>query len=267
MHGNWMVLVEQLFRAERYHDSLRVLVDVTKNEPENWNAWYLLGQCHRMLEDPQQAIKCLEKSKTLKPDDPYIFLALGIAYQLLKQWDDAIESFLVAFELDPLFYLAANSLAKTQSLRGEPEKAAHNYDLALKVFVRGLVMALHNSRSSERCPFPTFRSELWFEHATDAAIFRAIQDGARQFRWLPDETFNDAGVRRTYGGLYWHDTLTDEGKTARLYLQNFHNTMYFKLRAHPEYCLMLRNCGNLLAQVGRHEEATKHIEQATEFST
>ena len=266
MRGEWTERIENLLQAGDYRVARVKLLNVTRKHPENWNAWYLLGQCHRVLGNLLEAVDCLERSAKLKPNEPHVFLALGIANQLLERWDDAVESFRLALEIDPDFYLAINSLAMTQGLRGELDKAAHNYDFALKTLVRGLVMGLENSPTNERWPFPQFYCGLWFEHATDASLFRAVKEGAGRYTWMTGDSAAVEEREQAYEGLYWQDSPMSNGKFSRLYLPNFFNTLHARLRRHPAYALLLRNCGNALSRVGRLEEAAKHLEQAEELS-
>ena len=60
----------------------------------------LAGQCCRYLNDIDGAIDHPSRAAKLKKDSPPIFLALGIAFQLNTQWDDAIEVFRRAIEID-----------------------------------------------------------------------------------------------------------------------------------------------------------------------
>lgn len=121
---------------------------VVRLAPSQWNAWYMAGQCCRFLNNIDGAIQHLSRAAELKRDEPSIFLALGIAFQLNTQSDKAIMAFRRAIEIDSDYELAYNSLALTQRTSGELDKALYNYDAGAKALARRIVKAMRNSRSN-----------------------------------------------------------------------------------------------------------------------
>jgi len=98
----------QLMSIRRYSGALHVLRKVIAEDPAQWNAWELAGQCCRFLNDIEGAINYLSHAATLKSDERSIFLALGIALQLGERWSDAIAALQRAIEIDPDYVLAYN---------------------------------------------------------------------------------------------------------------------------------------------------------------
>src|SRR5450759_3233688 len=137
-----------LMKGQRFGEALSLLRRAIDQDPSQWNAWYMAGQCCRFLDDFDGAIEHLSRAADLKRDEAPIFLALGIAFQLSTQWDDAIEAFRRAIEIDSDYEPAYNSLALTQKKRGEVDKALHNYDAGAKALARRIVKAMRNNRSS-----------------------------------------------------------------------------------------------------------------------
>ena len=90
----------ELMRAARYAEALPLFQELIENEPVNWNVWYMAGQCCRFLNDIDGAVSHLSRAAQMGPDQPPIFLALGIAHQLNSQLGDAVEAFRRAIELD-----------------------------------------------------------------------------------------------------------------------------------------------------------------------
>jgi len=114
---------------------------------DGWSVLPFSQQC-RFLNNIDGAIQHLSRAAELKRD-PSIFLALGIAFQLLNtQSDKAIMAFRRAIEIDSDYELAYNSLALTQRTSGELDKALYNYDAGAKALARRIVKAMRNSRSN-----------------------------------------------------------------------------------------------------------------------
>ncbi len=151
----------ELMKSQRYGEALHLLRLAIDQNPSQWNSWYMAGQCCRFLNDIDGAIEHLLYASELNRNQSPIFLALGIAFQLNKQWDEAIEAFRRAIEIDPDFDLAYNSLALTQKKSGELEKALHNYDAGAKALTRRIVKAMHNSRTSRIFKFREMVGTLW----------------------------------------------------------------------------------------------------------
>ena len=84
---------------------------VIESDPTESGVWYMAGQCCRFLNDIDGAIMHLARAVDLNQNEPPVFLALGIALQLNQKWDDAVEAFRRAIELDADYELAYNSLA------------------------------------------------------------------------------------------------------------------------------------------------------------
>ena len=111
----------ELIKGQRFSEALPLLRQAIAQDPTLWNAWYMAGQCCRFLNDMKGAIEYLSRAAELKRDEPSIFLALGIAFQSIEQWNDATEAFRHVIETDPDLELAYNSLALTQKKREKRE--------------------------------------------------------------------------------------------------------------------------------------------------
>jgi Flp pilus assembly protein TadD len=256
----------ELIKAERYGEALHLLHQAIAQEPTNWNAYYLAGQCCRFLDDIDGAIRNLSQATKLKADEPSIHLALGIAFQLSMQWADAIEAFRRAIEADADYVLGYNSLALTQKQCGDLDEALHNYDAGAKALARRIVKAMQNSRSSPILKYRATVGELWSEYATYAALYlvSSVNDIDRMAR-LPDEAALEEERTEKHAGCYWGDLTNERNETLRIFLPNYFNSFREELKHNPEYSNLMGNRGTVLDLLGRDAEARLHFDEATEF--
>ncbi|MEO0434374.1 MAG: tetratricopeptide repeat protein [Cyanobacteria bacterium J06656_5] len=92
---------------------------------KNAYAYYGLGAMQYKFKAFEQAIQSLQKAIDLREGDYALaFNALGITYNDLKRYDEAIERYLKAIELDPSYATAHNNLGNTY-------KALKRYDEAV----------------------------------------------------------------------------------------------------------------------------------------
>ncbi len=225
-----------------------------------------LGQCCRFLDDIDGAIKHLSRAAELERDEPSIFLALGILCQLKPHWDDAIDAFRRAIEIDPDYVLAYNSLALTQKKRGELDKALHNYDAGAKALARRSVKAMRNTRTSPILKHRDTVGTLWVEYASFAALYLASSaEGINGIAWPTGEQALEEDRTEKHSGLYWIDVPNDKRETVRLFQPNYFNTFRELLKRDTAYSNLIGNRGTVLELVGRNDEPRQHFDEATEF--
>jgi tetratricopeptide (TPR) repeat protein len=256
----------ELVRGQRFGEGLFLLRQVIDQDPSSWNAWYLAGQCCRLLNDIDGAIAHLTRAAELGADQASVFLALGIALQLRARWDDALEALRRAIEIDPDYELAYNSLALTQKKVGELDKALHNYDSGAKALARRIVKAMRNSPASPILKHRDTTGKLWLEHAVFGTLYLSSSaEGVRSIAWPTGEQVIEEERTEKHGGLYWIDLPNDEKETVRLFLPNYFNTFRESLRKDSAYANLTGNRGAVLELLGRQEEARQHFDEATEF--
>ncbi len=256
----------ELMKGQRFGEALHLLRRIIEQDPSQWNAWYMAGQCCRYLNDVDGAIDHLSRAAKLKKDSPPIFLALGIAFQLNTQWDDAIEAFRRAIEIDSDYELAYNSLALTQKKRGELDKALHNYDAGAKALARRIAKAMRNSQISSILKHRDTAGSLWTEYAMYAALYLvSSEQGINAIAWPTGQQAQEEERTEKHSGLYWFDAPNDKGENVRLFLPNYFNTFREQLKRDPGYSNLIGNRGTILELLGRHDEARQHFDEATEF--
>lgn len=257
----------ELMKVQRFGEALHLLRRAIDQDPSQWNAWYMAGQCCRFLNDVDGAIEHLSRAAELKRDEPPVFLALGIAFQLNRQWDDAIEAFRRAIEIDSDYELAYNSLALTQKKRGELDKALHNYDAGVKALARRIVKAMRNSRTTPILKHRDTPGTLWVEYARYAALYIASSaEGIDGIAWPTGEQALEEERTEKHSGLYWIDVQNDKKENVRLFLPNFFNTFLESLRRDGVYANLIGNRGEVFELLGQHTEANQHFKEASEFS-
>eukprot|EP00002_Diphylleia_rotans_P029879 TRINITY_DN6106_c0_g1_i2.p1 TRINITY_DN6106_c0_g1~~TRINITY_DN6106_c0_g1_i2.p1 ORF type:complete len:152 (-),score=32.01 TRINITY_DN6106_c0_g1_i2:208-663(-) len=81
-----------------------------------------------------------EEAARLSPEDPDIFTALGILFNLSADYDHAIDAFKRALELKPEEYTLWNKLGATQANSNRSAEAVESYRRCLEIkptYVRG----------------------------------------------------------------------------------------------------------------------------------
>ena len=262
-------LIEQAIermQRQRFTDALALLRRAIEQDPTQWNAWYMAGQCCRFLNDVDGAIAHLSRAAELKADNAAVFLALGIALQLRARWADAVDALCQAINLDPDSELAYNSLALTQKRSGELNKALYNYDAGAKALSRRLVKAMRNNPQSPIIKHRDTAGTLWIEYATYAGLYLAgSAAGISQVSWPTGEQAMEEERTENHAGLYWTDLQNDKSEACRLFLPNYFNTFRESLRFNAAYSTLIGNRGTVLELLGRHDEASQHFGEAREF--
>lgn len=255
-----------LMEGQRFGEALQLLRQIINQDSSQWYALYMAGQCCRFLNDIDSSIEYLSLAAELKKDEPPIFLALGIALQLNNQWDNAIEAFGRAIEIDPNYVLAYNSLALTQNKRGELDKAIYNYDAGAKALARRIVKGMRNNRTSPILKTREMTGALWVKYAGFAALYLACSaKSINSIAFPTGETAMEEERTEKHSGLYWIDEQNDKNETVRKFLPNFFNTFLDILKRDATYSNLIGNRGTALELLGQHEESRQHLDEAAEF--
>jgi len=120
-----------LFRSGRYADALPGLRSATQIDPENFSAWFVRGQVHLELEQPELAALCFGSCTALRKDFAPAWLNRGLAYARLQFYDQAIEDYDRAIALRPDWAEPYLQRATVASLLGDPVVAERDLSIAL----------------------------------------------------------------------------------------------------------------------------------------
>ena len=235
-------------------------------EPVDWQSLYLAGESHRCLNDFVRAVEFLKRAAAAAPTVAPVFLALGIALQLAEQFSEAKEALAHAIEIDGDYALAFNSLAMTQKLGNELEKALHNYDAGCKALARRIVKSMRNHRDSPILKHRDTCGTIWLEHALYGALYLVSNEQhLAGVAWLTGEQAAAEERTESHGGLYWEDVTDGDGASVRLFLPNYLNTFRSSLRLEPTYANLVGNRSTVLRLLDRDVEANDHLAEAQEF--
>jgi tetratricopeptide (TPR) repeat protein len=113
-------------------DALPVFQTYCQQNPNDAEAYYLLGSCHGMLGQYSQAIKVLQQCLKLQPDAPQTYFALGGAYKMTGELEKAIAQFRKATELNPAMVDAKIALADSLGITGDMNEARKHYLMVLE---------------------------------------------------------------------------------------------------------------------------------------
>ncbi len=108
-----------------YRSAIGHLKEVTRLEPENFEAWLDLGICYAQKGFYAEAERAYESAKKLRSDDLLLIYNLGAVYALWSRPSDALEQLRRAVAIDRekvSGWLATDPMF--DSLKGQPEYEA-----------------------------------------------------------------------------------------------------------------------------------------------
>jgi endonuclease YncB( thermonuclease family) len=128
-------LVEKAISASKAGDkpaAREILSQVVREEPENARAWYLLSQ---VVEEPAQAISCLEKALSLAPDNERVKQRL----ESLRAGQGHVEPLAAQFRSGPAAIPAARALPKERRSRA-PKRVSIPGRMVVWIIIACLVL-------------------------------------------------------------------------------------------------------------------------------
>jgi tetratricopeptide (TPR) repeat protein len=138
-----------LMQQRRFAEALPLFVRLIDSSPEDWSLHYMAGQCFRFSNRLPESVQSLSKAASLNPDEPQVFLALGIARQLTEKYKLALDAFEEAVRLDPKLFSAYNSIGLTYKKMGDFRKALEWYSRASEILFAAVSEEVLNER--EKC--------------------------------------------------------------------------------------------------------------------
>lgn len=143
-----------LMQLNKFAEALPFFVRLIDASPSDWSPYYMAGQCFRFSNQLPESVRSLSKAASLNPNEPQVFLALGIARQLTENYELAVEALEQAIRLDPQLFPAYNSIGLTYRKIGNFRKALEWYSRAAETIVATVSDKVHRER--EKC----FREEI-----------------------------------------------------------------------------------------------------------
>ena len=90
----------------------------TRRAPHQGQAWNGLGAMRLFAEDFLGAVGPLQQASTLLPNDPNPPMNLGLAFEGLRRWNEAVRAFREALHRDPNLAAARNLPSSSRPLSG-----------------------------------------------------------------------------------------------------------------------------------------------------
>jgi len=118
---------------ENWSAALTYFQKATEKNPDNANAWVMVGYCYGRLGRRQEAIDAYKQAIRIKPDLADAHCGLGIIYGVLGQMQDAIESFKQAIRIEPDNAEAHWGLGVTYLGLGRYEDAIESFKQAIRI--------------------------------------------------------------------------------------------------------------------------------------
>jgi len=120
-------------RAGNWAQAARFYAATAAKDPDHQSVWNALGHAYNMLRQYDQAIPALEKAIAKNAYDPFAYNNLGISYAGLGRYDDAIEQYQKQIEINPLDQYAHANIAGIYQMQKRYALAQKEYQTALKI--------------------------------------------------------------------------------------------------------------------------------------
>ena len=268
--------IEKKFNNKKFDEVLDKLLPTIKdiNNKQTdiplWNVYYLIGQSYRYKKDFENASSYLKKSvETLENFSN--LKALGIVYQQIGEYNEAIKLLSKSLNIDDSQSLTWNSLAYTQKHMKQYDKAEKNYETGINIYLKNIVKSLNNSRNSVFYPFneAVNHAPLFVKYALDAAIYLTARKNYDSIAFPSGATAEAMVDDKINNSLYWTERIElKEKKKERILVirPNFIHTIFNKLINDQTYFLLIGNKAEVLELQGK-EEAKKYLAEAKLFKS
>ncbi len=226
----------RLIRRGKFREAQALLVRVTREDPDNYAAWFSRGDCHRRREEYADAIGCYNVCIALRPMFPWGWHNRGEMFLNIHADAEALADCTRAIELDP-------QLGNAYLDRGLAHAELHHYPEA----IADLSEALKLTRRT-RIYFTRARIHAQFGHPDLAR--KDVEEGLRK-----EPSDADSWCER---GLYRLDATKDANGALADYEQ--------ALKLDPRWLNALQNKAGVLAdRLDRTDEAIATLTQAIEY--
>jgi tetratricopeptide (TPR) repeat protein len=133
MSSNTSELIQtglRLHQAGRLQEAETYYRAVIRKQPENPDAWHLLGVIAQQTGNDKVSAELAEKAINLRPDVPDYYVTCGEAYRAMRAYDSAMRCYEKALAINPGFAGAHLNLGNTLKEMGRVEEAIAHYEKA-----------------------------------------------------------------------------------------------------------------------------------------
>lgn len=114
---------EAMLRLSRLDEARQSAAETLRLDPQNADGLAVMGTIHWMSGELELAEEVYRRSLELRPGEPAVHTNRAVVLQKLKRFDEAVESYQRALEIDPTFVDAMGNLAYLYSSRELVPKA------------------------------------------------------------------------------------------------------------------------------------------------
>jgi protein O-mannosyl-transferase len=223
-------------RNEVYEKRVTIWADVVAKSPQNYRAFYNLGNALRDENRLDEAIQSYTQALTVKPNFAFAHDNLGVALLNKEMVDDAIHHFYKALEKRPYDAMIRCNLGSALMQKGKVDAAIKEFVIALKSDPN-LVEA---------------RNNLGIALAQQGKLKEAIQNFEKALRIEPEnpEIHSNLGF-----------ALLLQGKP-----QESLGHLLEAVRLNPNYAEAHTRVGSALTRLGEYDEAIQHFLKALQIN-
>jgi tetratricopeptide (TPR) repeat protein len=135
-----------LLKVGQYADSEQSFLAALESDPGEYSAYLGISECYRMMNRHEDELRMVQEAMTLAPEDPDVWNAQGVAFEVSDRLKEATEAYEKALSLAPMHRKAANNLGFALEKRmhaGEPELK----DAAIVAWKRRLLICRDEGQS------------------------------------------------------------------------------------------------------------------------
>ena len=224
----------EFVRTGRWSDAERELRRATELDPSQGEWHALLGTTLDALDRPEEALVCVRQAAALLPEDPDPLIGAAEICQRLERWEDALDFALRALELEPEDELIHALRISSLGALGRGDEAEVAYFLAQQ-----------SIEHMPRCLVAMGDLQL-SRHRFDQASW-CFHEAMRQDATIPRLRSRIAAIHAATG---------KPQRALQLHLA--------ELREHPTSIDTLLECGSLLLNMRRPQEAMEKFRRVLE---
>jgi Flp pilus assembly protein TadD len=99
--GAWFMLGNAYDNLQRYDGAIEAFRQAIRIEPRFAGAWINLGVAYSHVDRDNDAIEAYRQAIRIEPDDGKAWINLGVAYGIVRHYNDAIEAYREAIRIEP----------------------------------------------------------------------------------------------------------------------------------------------------------------------
>lgn len=117
--------------SENEHKCISIMSDFVAENPDTWNAWFLMGWAYRSISNFSEALSSLEKALECNKNNADIYNELAICHMELGDYGKSQESLEKALSITPEDVKIISNMGIVEIKRGNKEKAKNFFETVL----------------------------------------------------------------------------------------------------------------------------------------